>query len=322
MQTSTEAMPDRLPAGSEPDADYEVLIVGGGAAGLTAALTFGRLQRRVLVCDNQRPRNQPAAHMHNFPGFDGQSPESWRRQVRTEIAAYPSVRLTADTVLTLEAASGSFVARLASGGQLRAARVLLAYGMRDQLPDIDQLPALWGRTAVHCPFCHGFEFRDRPLGVIGDGDQVLHLVAMLLGLSQDVLLFSNGPSRLSQAGRNKLAGRGLELIETPIATLRHQAGQLEAVVLADGRQIPRTALYVAPRFPVRLSADLGEILGCARTEFGWYAVDENGQTSVPGVYAAGDIAGLHGQTVLMSAAFGSLAAARISAELLMQQAEF
>ncbi len=303
-------------------ADFEVLIIGGGAAGLAAALTLGRLRRKVLICDDQQPRNQSAVHMFNFPGYDGVSPEQWRSQVRLELQKYPSLAMQSTRVLKIAQTEAGFEAQLASGESVTVQKVLLAYGMKDQLPDIPNLAKLWGKTAVHCPFCHGFEFQDQALVLLGDGEMVLHMLSLLLGLSSDLVLLTQGPCQLSPEQRQKIAAKNIHLIETPIQTLEHTGPKLEAVVFGDGKRISRDALYVQTAFPVHLSAHLGEDLGCKLTDFGWYEVDAFGKTTVEGVYAAGDIAGTHGMSVVNSAAFGSTAGARIAGELLLQKSGF
>jgi thioredoxin reductase len=303
-------------------ADFEVLIIGGGAAGLAAALTLGRLRRKVLICDDQQPRNQSAVHMFNFPGYDGVAPEQWRSQVKLELQKYPSLARQSTRVIKLAQTDAGFEAQLESGDSVTVQKVLLAYGIKDHLPEIPEIKTLWGKTVVHCPFCHGFEFQDQGLALLGQGEMVLHMLSLLLGLSSDLVLLTQGPCQLSPEQRQKIAEKNIRLIETPIQKLEHSGPKLEAVVLANGERIPRDVMYVLPTFPFGLSAHLGEDLGCKVTDFGWYEVDAFGKTSVEGVYAAGDIAGTHGMSVLNSAAFGSTAAARIAGELLMQNSGF
>lgn len=303
-------------------ADYEALIIGGGPAGLAAAMAFGRLGRKVLLCDDHQPRNQASMHLNNFPGHDGITPEAWRSQVRAELTKYPTVQLHTDRVAQVVRAGESFEAQLLSGAALKTQKVLLAYGVKDQFPVIENLPALWGQTVVHCPYCHGFEFRAQPLAVLGDGDMLLHMLALLLGLSPDVIAFSNGPSKLTPEQQQKIKAQNIQLIETPVRKLEHTGSQLEALLLANGERIPRHALYLLPQLPFGRSAAIGESLGCQLNDFGWFDVDAFGQTNIPGVYAAGDIAGMHGQSVLNSAASGSMAASRMIAEILTAKAGF
>lgn len=305
--------------------DYEVLVIGGGPAGLAAAMAFGRLGRKALICDDRQPRNQASSHINNFPGHDGIDPESWRQKVRSELTKYPTLQLHTDRVrqaLKADNPAHGFDVQLQSGAELKVQKILLAYGVKDQFPEIKNIHALWGQTVVHCPYCHGFEFRDQPLAVLGDGDMLLHMLAMLLGLSSDVMAFSNGPSTLTPEQKQKIAAKNIRLIETPVSQLEHTGTQLEALVLSNGERVPRHALYLMPKFPFSRSSDIGESLGCKVNDFGWYEVDPFGQTNVPGVYAAGDIAGTHGQSVLNSAASGSMAASRIIGEILTAKAGF
>jgi len=150
----------------------------------------------------------------------------------------------------------------------------------------------------------------------------LHMLAMLLGLSSDLVLLTQGPSQLTQAQKQKISSQKIQIIEAPVEALAHKQSKLTEIVFKNGERLPRSALFLMPKFPFRRSATLGEELGCEVNDFGWYEVDAFGKTSVPGVYAAGDIAGTHGQSVLNSAAFGSTAAARMVAELLMAKAGF
>lgn len=294
----------------------EVLIVGGGAAGLAAALTFGRLRRQVWVCDAGEPRNAPARHMHNFPGFDGVPPAQWRERVLQELTHYPSVQHQALKVLALTPEAGGFRAQLSSGQSLWTQKVLLATGVQDVLPEIPGLLALWGKTVVHCPFCHGFEFQDQRLALLGQGDMALHMLAMLLGLSRDIIVFTQGPAQFTATQRQALTVQGVSLIETPVVRLQGEGDQLLALELANGETVARDALYLAPEFPVVQRSPLVQELGCALDPQGWVTVDDMGQTSVPGVYAAGDMAGMRGQSVLNSAASGSMTAGRLCGLLL------
>jgi thioredoxin reductase len=305
---------------------YEVLVIGGGAAGLSAALTLGRLRRTVLVCDDGKPRNAPAQHMNNFPGFDGVAPELWRKQVQQNLEKYPTVHRQSDRVTEVNATAEGFIARLQSGAEITANKILLAYGVKDRLPALENIEKLWGDTVVHCPYCHGFEFQDQAIGLLANGqpnngDMLAHMVSLLLGLSADVKVFNQGPSQLSEAQAQAFANQQVSVIETPVIALEHNAQKkLSALVLNTGERVARDVLYLMPSFPFERSASLGESLGCAVNEMGWYVADEKGHTTVPGVYAAGDIAGMAGQSVLNSAMSGSMAAAMMCSELLAKKA--
>lgn len=302
--------------------NYEVLIIGGGPAGLAAALTMGRLRRTALVCDDQKPRNQPSLHMNNFPGYDGVAPADWRFKVHSELDKYSTIQLHTDRVIKVLKIDSGFDVELESGDKIKVEKILLAYGIKDKLPDIAGIKELWGHSVIHCPYCHGFEFQDQPLSLLGDGDMVIHILALLLGLSKDIILFTNGPSKLTEEQKQKINLQNIKIIEEPVEKLEHTGTDLNAVVLKNGDSIPRSALFVVPKFPYTKSSNIGEEIGCKSDDMGFYETDMFGQTAVSGVYAAGDIAGFRGQSVINSAASGSMSAARIVAELLMKKANF
>lgn len=302
--------------------NYEVLIIGAGAAGLAAAMTMGRLRRSVLVCDDQKPRNEASLHMNNFPGYDGVSPADWRFKVHSELNKYPTIQLHTSRVIKITHSDSEFNAELECGNIVKVKKILLAYGIKDQLPEIEGIKNLWGHSVVHCPYCHGFEFQDKPLALLGDGEIAIHLLSLLLGLSNDIILFTNGSSSLTKEQKEKILLQNIKIIETPVAKLEHTLKDLDSVVLDNGESISRKALFIVPKFPFIKSSNIGQEIGCKIDNLGCYEVDSFGKTSVSGIYAAGDVAGFRGQSVLNSAASGSISASRIIGELLMEKANF
>jgi thioredoxin reductase len=246
----------------------DVVIVGGGPAGLNAALLLGRARRRVLVCDAGTPRNAPVAHLHGFLSRDGLPPAELRRIAREQLGAYGSVELRE---VQVEAASTAgdgegFVVTLADGTRERARRLLLASGVVDQLPAIDGLAGLWGRGIFNCPYCDGWEVRDQPLAVLGADQRTPQLALHLTRWSDDVVWCSNGPlpAPLEEAGRAPLAARGVRLRQEPIVRLEGEDGRLARVVLATGESVERRAAFLHP--PTRQRSDLPGQLGCALLE--------------------------------------------------------
>lgn len=302
--------------------NYDVLIIGGGPAGLSAGLTIGRLRRTTLICDDQHPRNKPSLHMNNFPGYDGVAPSDWIFKVHSELNKYPTIQLHTDRVIKVSKTETGFEVELEAGDIVKVQKVLLSYGIKDQLPDISGIKELWGHSVIHCPYCHGFEFQDKPLALLGDGDIAIHLLSLILGLTNDIILFTNGISKLTDEQKQKIKLQNITIIETPVKKLEHNSTKLESIILENGDSISRTALFIAPILPVTKSSNIGEELGCKNNEMGFYEIDLFCQTSVSGVYAAGDIAGFRGQSVLNSASSGSTAGARIVSELLMKKANF
>jgi thioredoxin reductase len=287
--------------------DYDVVVVGGGAAGLSAALVLARARRTVAVVDAGGPRNAPAAHMHGFLSRDGMPPHDLLAAGRSEVAGYGGT-LIDDTVVGIEP---GFHVRLASGSHLQARRVLVATGLRDELPEIPSVRERWGRDLLHCPYCHGWEVRDQPLGVLGGTPETVQHALLVRQWSPDVTLFPH-TDVLSPEQREQLSARGIRVVEGTVARLVVGNDQLQGVELADGSVIPRAAVFVRPRFVA--NADLLTGLGCAVDEQGWVAHDPVGRTSVAGVWVAGNAVDPRAQ-VITAAGQGSAAAIALNADL-------
>lgn len=264
----------------------DVLIIGGSTAGLSAALTLGRSLRRVLVLDAGQPCNRYSPHSHNFFTRDGETPAQLLAAARQQALAYPTVRVEEGLVARLQATAAGFVAETAAGQRLSARKVLLATGVRDLLPPLPGFADCWGKTIIHCPYCHGYEVHGQPLAVLGNGDDIVPHVQHLRNWGRDLQLFTNGPATFGDEQRRQLARLRVPLIETPVTGFEQETGQLRAVLLADGRRVPRAALFAA--VPFEQSSDLAQQLGCTLTPAGLIETTEFGLTSVPGVAAAGD----------------------------------
>jgi thioredoxin reductase len=297
----------------------DAIIVGGGPAGLAAALTLGRGRRSVLLVDAGQGRNAPAAAVHNLLAHDGTPPEELRRIGREQLARYPAVRLREATVHSAHALDeGGFRVRLGGGDRVEARRLLLATGLADELPAIDGLAALWGRSAFHCPYCHGFEASGRRLAVLGAAPERVRLALQLTRFTDDLVLCANGePLPGDLAGL--LAANGVGVRAEPVTRLEGGDGRLERIVLARGAPLDRDAVFIAT--VLRQRSDLAGRLGCALLPDGCVEVDELARTSVPGVYAAGDMA--HRATLPMpfaavswASASGTLAGAMLDQDLI------
>ncbi|WP_374073444.1 NAD(P)/FAD-dependent oxidoreductase [Bdellovibrio bacteriovorus] len=290
--------------------DYEVLIIGGGPAGLSAAMSLGRLSRTALVCDDNRPRNAPSTHVNNFPSQDGIHPAEWRKKTRKDLEKYKTIGFFEGAVLSVHKVDQGFVAQLSSGATRNFKKVILAYGIQDKLLSAPGFKELWGKSIFHCPFCHGFEVRGASLGLIANGELAAHGLPMIYGLSKDLILFTNGKTNLSEDLQETLRRRNVEVIEEPIDHLIYEGEVLKVVVLIDGQKKERDALFVAPIFPFQSKSPIGESLGCEKTELGFYKVGERGETTVKGVFAAGDNMTMM-QSVLLACASGVAAAAGV-----------
>lgn len=277
---------------------HNAIVVGGSFAGLSAAMQLARARQHVLVIDSDLPRNRFADAAHGFLGQDGKAPQVILREARRQLAAYPTVSFIAGRATGARPDGAGFAVTLADGEVAEAARLILASGVRDDLPPIPGLAERWGASVLHCPYCHGYEVADRPLGVLGDHPMSAHKAAMLTDWGPTTY-FSQGAFPPDEAAAALLAARGVAIEASPIVELMGKGSDLEAVRLADGRVLALNALFIAPR--VSMASSLADQLGCAMEEgpAGPYVrIDGRGLTSVPGVYAAGDAASsLHNATL-------------------------
>jgi thioredoxin reductase len=266
----------------------DVIIVGGSFAGLSAALQLGRARRQVTVLDTGLNRNRFAREAHSLLGHDGRSPRELLQLARGQLAAYPTVRLVDARA---EHAGGTINALRVEtdAGPMESRRLILSYGVTDMLPPIEGLRECWGRSVLHCPYCHGFEFARQRWGLLYAGPMSLHAVTLYGDWTDRLTVFLDGQTPASEE-REALLARGVQIVEGKVASLRHGGGMIEAVALDDGREHPVDALFA--HFKVRPSAELHLQLGLALEEgFAgpFVRVDERQATSVPGVFAAGDL---------------------------------
>jgi thioredoxin reductase len=301
---------------------FDVVIAGGGPAGLNAALMLGRARRSVLLCDSGQPRNATVHAMHGFLSRDGTDPALLRQTARDQLGAYPTVRVRDVAIQAVTRDQDQFTITLADGTTQQARRLLLATGVADQLPPIPGLADLWGRGVFNCPYCDGWEVRDQPLAVLAGDPRNFQLALQLTRWSADVLLCSNGPAGLDGDARHLLAAHKVTLRQEPIARLDGGDGRLERIVFAEGEPAARAAAFL--HAPTRQRSDLPNQLGCTMGEDGSVMVDDLGQTSVPGVFAAGDMARrpsmpVPGAQVIIAAAEGAIAAVAIDQMLTLQE---
>jgi len=290
---------------------YDVIVIGGGAAGLSAALVLSRARRKVLVVDAGSPRNAPAAHMHGYLSRDGLPPAELLAIGRQEVRSYGG-EIVDGTVTDLMKDGHGFTALLAGGQRISTRRLLVTTGLVDELPDIPGLRDRWARDVLHCPYCHGHEVRDRRLGVIGGTPGAVRYAQIVRQWTDDLVYFTP-PNRLTAVERTPLLARHIGIIEGTIDQLViDTADELRGVQMRDGCVIPTDALFVPPRFIPNGALLVG--LGCDADTDGWVTVDTTGRTSVPGVLAAGNIVDPRAQ-VITAAGAGSATAIAINAGL-------
>lgn len=278
---------------------FDAVIVGGSFAGLSAAMMLARARRDVLVIDSGLPRNRFAAHSHGVLGLDGIGGAELLRQAKAQLLDYPSVRWITDTATEAEVTVDGFAVHTAGGETWATRKLLLATGIRDELPEVEGLAERWGHSVLHCPYCHGYEVGGGEIGLLG-GHAMSSIMAGLLADWGQVTLFAQGAT-LEEAELATLQRRGVRIETSKVIALEGEAPQLSAALLADGRRIDLRALFVSAR--QHMGSSLVEQLGCALDEspVGMLVrVDAQKQTTVPGVYAAGD-ATVMGNITLASA---------------------
>ncbi|PRD44709.1 thioredoxin reductase [Phyllobacterium phragmitis] len=297
---------------------HDAVIIGGSFAGLSAAMQLARAGRSVCVVDAGQPRNRFAAASHGFFGQDGVPPREMIAQARAKVAAYPSVSFVDGVASDARADGSGFVVKLASGEELWAHKLILAFGLIDGLPEeIPGLKERWGVTVLHCPYCHGYEFKGQRLGVLNVVPMSTHQ-ALLIPDWGDTTFFLNGAPMPDDATLRKLEQRNVTIEAGPIARLEGHAPDLAGVRLADGRLVEISALYIGSR--TTMASPIAERLGCAFDDGPFGAVihtDAAKMTSVPGVYAAGDIARpAHNAT--LASADGVIAGAQLHQALIFE----
>ncbi|WP_431956690.1 NAD(P)/FAD-dependent oxidoreductase [Nocardia lijiangensis] len=295
---------------------YDVVVVGGGAAGLNGALMLGRSRRSVLVIDAGAPRNAPAQGVHGLLAREGTPPAELLERGRAEVRGY-GVELVSGVVRGADRDGAGFVVTLADDRTVRARRLLVATGLVDELPDIPGLRERWGRDVVHCPYCHGWEVRDRAIGVLATSPMSLHQALLFRQLSADITFFAHTTSPTHEE-KVQLAARGIRLVEGEVANLEIAGDRITGVRLSDGTVIEREVVAVGSRVVAR--ADFLAPLGLRPSEHPmgeFIAADPTGRTEVPGVWVAGNVTDLAAQ-VGTAAAAGATAAGQINADLVAE----
>lgn len=303
--------------------EYDVIIIGGGAAGLSAAVTLARARREVLVVDAGRPRNAPADHAHNYLGLEGIPPLELLEKGRGEASAY-GAEIRTGSVVSIGGSVGHFTAELADGFSTSARRLLVTTGLTDELPDIPGIEERWGKDVLHCPFCHGWEVREDTVGIIGSSFGV-HQALMWRQWTDRVVLFTQGHEP-SEEDYEKLAARQIGVVTDTISELRVDNDALVGVTLTSGKDVDVQAVVVRPHFAA--NAALLEQLGLATTDVmmgehtmgSAVAADPMGATSVAGVFAAGNVVGVT-ENLIGSAAAGVRAGGAVNGSLIEEDVD-
>jgi thioredoxin reductase len=295
--------------------EIETVIIGGGPAGLSAALVLGRCVRRVVVCDSRRYRNERSAALHCYMGHDGIPPSRLLEEGRRQLERYATVTILDATVTGILGSGGRFTVSTADGRKLTARTLLIATGVVDELPDVDGIEALFGKSVHVCPYCDGWEHRNAPIAVYGRGDKGAGLALLIRQWTDDILLCTDGPAGISDAQQTQLTSKGIVMRHDRIRKLHGLDGYLREIEFEDGTRVLRQALFFNTGQHSR--SPLLEKLGCAFGDDGGVQCNDTGETSIPGVFVAGDVS-RDVQLAVIAVAEGARAALAIN-KLLLEQ---
>jgi thioredoxin reductase len=295
---------------------YDVTIIGGSYAGLSAALALGRSLRNVLIIDSGIPCNRQTPYSHNFLTQDGKTPLEIATLGKEQVAQYETVQFYEDQVINVKFLPEGFELITAGGHNFKARKLIFATGVTDILPDIKGFAACWGISVIHCPYCHGYEFRHKKTGIIARGDRALHLASLVNNLTDQLSILTVGEADFKGEQLDKLGRNHIDVIETEIAEIIHDAGQVKEVIFKDGTSQRFDAIYAA--VPLVQHALIPNKLGCELTEQGHIKVDNFQKTTIPGIYACGDNSTMM-RSVASAVSTGNIAGAIANMELTLER---
>lgn len=265
---------------------FEVIIIGGSYAGLSAALALGRSLRNTLIIDSGRPCNAQTPHSHNFLTHDGSTPVELTELSRKDVLKYPTISMIHDTAIGVEKMEDLITITTNTGGVFITGKLILCTGIKDILPDIDGFSDCWGISVLHCPYCHGYEVRGKKIGLLVNGEMAFELCKLISNWSRDLTLFTNGPANISAEHLMKIEALDIPIFENKINKFEHVDGQISSIQFENGMEYTIEAMFARIQFEQH--SDLAKQLNCEFNEFGYVKVDEMHSTSVVNVYAAGD----------------------------------
>lgn len=290
-------------------------IIGGGPAGLSAALVVGRGRKQVIVFDNELPRNRVTQESHGFITNDGMTPFEIRQAGEADLQKYPHIQIKRSQIVDIQKKEESFTLLTHEGDAFEAKKIILATGLQDILPEIEGIHDVYGKTLFSCPFCDGWELKEKALALIAENQRALHMAKLLSNWTKDLIVFTNG-HMLAEEDKTLLTAHSIQVIDVPIVSIDHDNGQLRSLQLANGEIVNREGGFVASEF--KQSAPFAEKLGCQMTKNAGIETDILGRTTVSGVFACGDNLGGPAQLVLAAAA-GSQAGMGVIHDLVQEE---
>ncbi len=298
--------------------EFDVIIIGGSYAGLSAAMALGRALRKVLVIDGGNPCNKQTPHSHNFLTQDGKAPKEISDLAKSQVSNYDTISFVNDIAIKGVKIDKDFEITTQNGEIFEAKKLIFGTGVKDQIPNIEGFAECWGISVIHCPYCHGYEVRNQKTGLFANGDMAYEFGKLLWNWTKELTIYTNGKSTLSATQTQALADKNINIIEKEIVKIIHQKGQIQELAFSDGSTHKLDALYA--KIPFTQHSDIPKSLGCEITEMGILKVDMMQKTSVDGVFAAGDTTNMM-RSVANAVYGGNMAGAAVSKELIAEDFE-
>ncbi|OPC55109.1 NAD(P)/FAD-dependent oxidoreductase [Elizabethkingia miricola] len=297
------------------DIVFDVIIIGGSYAGLSSAMSLGRSLRNVLIIDGGKPCNRQTPHSHNFLTHDGKTPQEISQIAKEQVKQYPTVQFFEGEAVEGKKTDTGFIITTNNGEEFSSRKLILAAGIKDIMPDIKGFSESWGISVIHCPYCHGYEYRNEKTGIIANGDRAVHMASLINNLTKDLTILTSGSADFDAEQRAKLERHNIPVIEKRITEIGHQNGHVDNIVFEDGAKMNFKAVYAA--IPFIQNCDIAEQLGCELTEQGYIQVDSMQKTNIPGVFACGDSTSMM-RSVALAVGSGNLAGAMLNMELVSE----
>jgi thioredoxin reductase len=291
---------------------FEVIIVGGSYAGLSAAMALGRSLRKVLIIDSGLPCNRQTPHSHNFITHDGETPAEIARQAKEQVLKYLTITFKSDLAISGRPTAGGFEIDTQLGDTYFGKKLVFATGIADQMPDIKGFADCWGISVIHCPYCHGYEFKNRKTAIMANGERAIHLAGLVNNLTDELSIITSDQAQFSNQELDKLKNHGIVVIEKTIKEVIHTNGAIKEASFTDGSTIPFDAMYAA--IPFKQHSDIPENLGCTLSEHGFIKIDPFQKTNIKGIFACGDNSSMM-RSVATAVYTGNLVGAMVNKEL-------
>jgi len=294
------------------EVQYEVIIIGGSYSGLSAAMALGRSLRKTLVIDSGKPCNEQTPHSHNFLTQDGKTPKEIASLAKKQVIEYETVSFFHGEAINCEKTENNFKIYTENGETFSSKKIIIATGITDEIPNIEGFAECWGISLIHCPYCHGYEYKGKKTGIIANGDKAVHIASLVKNLTEDVTIITRGEASFTAEQKEKLANNNIQIIESEISESKHRNGMIESVLFSDGKEVNFDAIYAA--LPFHQHSEIPEQLGCEFTDFGHIKTDQFQKTNIPGVFVCGDNSSMM-RSVSNAVMTGNVAGAMVNMEL-------